>query len=279
MHTMWKGSISFGLVNIPIKMFASTEDHDIKFKYIHKDCNTPIKYEKVCPVCDKEIGPEQIVKGYEYEPGKFVIIKEEDLKALKPDQGRSIEIVDFVELKDIDPIYFQKTYYLSPQETGGKAYQLLRQAMNDTGRIAVAQITIRDKQTLAVVRVYHNLLVLETIYYPDEIREISQVPNIPENIKINENELKVATQLIDNLTTEFDPEKYKDEYRDKLLDLIQKRVAGQEVVIQETAEKTNIIDLMEALQASVKVTQKQRIKDVKDKEKEKKKKTTKATAS
>lgn len=278
MHTVWKGSISFGLVNIPIKMFASTDDHDIKFKYLHKDCNTPVKYKKVCPVCDKELTADQIVKGYEYEPGKFVILKDEDFKALAPDQGKSVEIVDFVNLKDIDPIFFQKTYYLSPQDNGSKAYNLLREAMNTTGRIAVAKITIRDKQSLAVLRVYHNLLVLETIFHPDEIRDVSQVPNIPANATVDEKELTVAKQLIDNLTTEFDASKYKDEYREKVIELIEKRISGQEVVIKEEARTNNIIDLMQALQQSVKETQPKTTK-AEPKEQKKKRTTKKATAS
>ena len=176
MHTMWKGSVSFGLVNIPVKMFAATEDKDIRFRNIHKECHTPIKYEQVCPTCNKKISPDEIVRGYEYEPGKFVIIEDSDLDALKPDLTKSVEIIDFVNLKDIDPIYFAKSYYLSPQDTGGKAYNLLREAMSKTDRIAVARIVIRDKESLAVVRVYKNLLVLETIYYPDEVRDEKQVP-------------------------------------------------------------------------------------------------------
>src|SRR5690554_671473 len=149
---MWKGSISFGLVNIPIRMFAATEDKDIKFKYIHKECMGPIKYEKVCPNCNKQLQPDDIVRGYEYEPGKYVVIGDDDFAALRKSTGKTIEIIDFVNLTEIDPIYFIKTYYLSPQETGGKAYNLLRKAMNITGKIAIAKIAIRNKQTLAAVR-------------------------------------------------------------------------------------------------------------------------------
>jgi len=252
---MWKGSISFGLVNIPVKMFAATEDKDIRFKYIHKECKTPIKYEKVCPACKKELTQEDIVRGYEYEPGKFVVIEDKDLEALNQASGKAIEIVDFVNLSEIDPIYFIKSYYLSPQETGEKAYNLLREAMNRTGRIAIARITIRDKQSLAAVRVYKNLLVMETIYYPDEVRDISQVPNIPSNVQADEKELSMATQLIDNLTTAFDPEKYTDEYRKELMELIRRKVEGNEVVQTQDVPQKNVIDLMQALQESLKETQ------------------------
>ena len=255
MHTMWKGSISFGLVNIPVKMFAATEDKDVRFRNIHKECHTPIKYEQTCPTCNRKITPEEIVKGYEYEPGRFVIIEDSDLDAIRPDATKSIEIVDFVLLKDIDPIYYTKSYYLAPQDIGGKAYNLLREAMNKTGRIAVARIVIRDKESLAVVRVYKNLLVLETIYYPDEVRDTKQVPGIVENAAINDAELNMATQLIDSLTHEFDPEKYKNEYRDKLLELIRKKAEGDEIVAAPEAQKSNVVDLMQALQASLQQTQ------------------------
>jgi len=252
---MWKGSISFGLVNIPIRMFTATEDKDIRFKYIHKECKTPIKYEKKCPTCNKEISQNDIVRGYEYEPGKFVVIEDKDLEALRQSTGRAIEILDFVHLDEIDPVYFMKSYYLSPQETGEKAYNLLREAMKQTGRIAIAKITIRNKQSLAAIRVYQNLLVMETIFYPDEVRNFLQVPNIPVDQEVDKKELAMANQLIENLTTTFDPEKYTDEYRKELLDLIHKKIAGDEVVQPKETSTTNVIDLMQALQESLKETE------------------------
>ena len=264
MHTMWKGSISFGLVNIPVKMFAATEDKDIRFRNIHRECHTPIKYEQVCPSCNKKITPDDIVRGFEYEPGRFVIIEASDLDAIRPNITKSIEIVDFVLLKDIDPIYYAKSYYLSPQDTGSKAYNLLREAMNKTDRIAVARIVIRDKESLAVVRVYRNLLVLETIYYPDEVRDTKQVPGILENVNVNEAELNMATQLIDSLTHEFVPEKYKNEYREKLLELINKKAEGDEIVAAPEAQKANVIDLMQALQASLQQTQAKYAQETRD---------------
>ncbi len=264
MHTMWKGSISFGLVNIPVKMFTATEDKDIRFRNIHRECHTPIKYEQVCPSCNKKITPDDIVRGFEYEPGRFVIIEASDLDAIRPNITKSIEIVDFVLLKDIDPIYYAKSYYLSPQDTGSKAYNLLREAMNKTGRIAVARIVIRDKESLAVVRVYRNLLVLETIYYPDEVRDTKQVPGILENVNVNEAELNMATQLIDSLTHEFVPEKYKNEYREKLLELINKKAEGDEIVAAPEAQKANVIDLMQALQASLQQTQAKYAQETRD---------------
>jgi len=257
MHTMWKGSISFGLVNIPIKMFTATEEKDIKFRYLHKECNTPLKYKKTCPVCNKEVSEEEIIRGYEYETGHFIIINEKDMIALESEvDDKNIDILDFVSLAEIDPVYFDKSYYLSPQDTGSKAYNLLRQAMNDTGKIAVAKMTVRNKQTLAALRVYQNVLVLETIFYPDEVRPVSQIPGISEGSTVNEKELDIASRLIDNLTAPFEPEKYRDDYREALKELINKKIQGKEIEISPEVPHKNVIDLMEALQASLKETTK-----------------------
>ncbi|KXG43610.1 Ku protein [Tepidibacillus infernus] len=254
MHTMWKGSISFGLVNIPIRMYASTEEKEVKFRYLHRDCRTPLKYVRTCPTCNVEVEWDDIVKGFEYEPGRFVLIDDEDLESIKPEIKKSIEILDFVNLSEIDPIYFDKSYYLSPQDTGEKAYHLLRQAMNDTGKIAIAKIAIRSKQSLAALRVYQNLLVLETIFYPDEVRDVQLIPGIPQKMKLDDKELNMAIQLIENLTAPFQPEKYTDEYRKALQDLIAKKVEGEEIEQAPSAPQKNIIDLMQALQASIEQT-------------------------
>jgi DNA end-binding protein Ku len=254
MHTVWKGSISFGLVNIPVKMFTATEDKDIRFKYIHKECHTPVKYKKTCPACNKDVQPEDIVRGYEYEPGKFVILTEEDFESIEVKSEKSVEILDFVKLEEIDPIYFDKTYFLGPQETGGKAYTLLREALNGKKRIAVAKITIRDRESLAVIRVYNNVLVLETIFYPDEVRDSKQVPGVPENLQTTEAELDMAAQLIDNLTTAFDPDKYHDNYRERLLEKINAKVEGKDFVVKKETDKENIVSLMEALKQSIQMS-------------------------
>lgn len=251
MHTMWKGSISFGLVHIPIKLFSATENKDVKLRMIHKECNSPIKYERTCPVCNKEVENKDIVKGYEYEPGKFVLLEEEDLDKLAQEQSKSVEIMDFVKLEEIDPIYFDRSYFIGPNENGEKAYMLLKQAMEQSGKIGVAKITIRSKQHLAIVRVYKNALVLETIYFPDEVRNIDQVPGVPENVEITKKEMDTAIQLIEQLTTPFEPEKYTDDYRTALMDLIQGKITGNEVRSAKETPQTNVVDLMEALQASI----------------------------
>ncbi|WP_078547971.1 non-homologous end joining protein Ku [Litchfieldia alkalitelluris] len=256
MHTMWKGSISFGLVNIPIKLFAATEDKDVKLRNLHKECHTPIQYEKICSHCEKDISNDDIVKGYEYVKGKFIILTDDELKELKDEhEDKSVEIVDFVNLEDIDPIYFSRSYFMGPGENGVKAYGLLREALKKSGKIGIAEITIRSKQQMAIIRVYKNSLVMETIHYPDEVRNVAEVPAVPENVDINEKELETAIMLIDQLSTEFEPEKYKDDYRTALLDLIQSKVNNNEGTTPvETAPRSNVVDLMSALQASIERT-------------------------
>lgn len=263
MHTMWKGSISFGLVNIPVKMFSATEDKDIRFRYLHKECGTPVKYIKTCPTCDREVQTEEIVKGYEYEKGRFAIITEEDLESIVPETRKAIEILDFVSLEEIDPIYFDKTYFLSPNETGDKAYTLLREAMNKTGKIAIAKITIRSKESLAAVRLYQNCIVMETIFYPDEVRAVDQVPGLPKNAEVSESELNMAVQLIENLATAFDPGKYTDQYREKLTELIHAKIEGEEIQeAPETPKLGKVVDLMAALQASIEATKQEKEENI-----------------
>lgn len=255
MHTVWKGSISFGLVNIPIRMYTATEERDIRFRQLHKECNTPIRYTKMCPHCEREVEASEIIRGFEYEKGNFVIVQDEDLEKITPETRKAIEILDFVDLSEIDPIYFDKSYYLSPQETGEKAYALLRSAMEQTGKIAVAQVTLRNRQSLAVVRLYDNCIVMETIHYPDEVRPVSQVPALPEaTIALAENELKMASELITNMTTAFNPSKYTDDYRSELQQLIEKKLEGKEVTVAPSAPKANVIDLMQALKESLAAT-------------------------
>ncbi|WP_284140174.1 Ku protein [Virgibacillus sp. LDC-1] len=274
MHTMWKGTISFGLVNIPVKMHAATENKDVQFRQLHKECQTPIKYEKTCPVCNREVKNEEIVKGFEYAKNKFVILDEEDLEALRKEQtDKAVEIIDFVKLEEIDPIYFEKSYYLSPNEGGTKAYGLLRTALKDSGKIGVAKMIIRAKEQLAVIRVYQNTLVAETIHYPDEVRNVLDVPNVPEEVETGKKELETAKMLIDQLTTEFNPENYKDEYRTAVLDLIENRKGNAQTVVANEKAPTpnNVTDLMEALQASLEKAKKEKPKPRQPKRKTKRK--------
>lgn len=253
MHTMWKGSISFGLVNIPIKLHAATEDKDIKLRTLHEKCHAPIKYEKVCSVCGEEVKPEEIVKAYEYTKGKYVVLDEEDLEKLrKENEEKAVEIIDFVKIEEIDPIYFNRSYYMSQNEGGGKAYTLLRKALLESQKVGLAKIVIRSKEQLAVIRVYENTLVMETIHYPDEVRKAIDVPNVPSDDKVTKKELDTAILLIDQLTSKFEPEKYTDDYRTALLELIEAKRNGKETVTAAAKEApNNVTDLMAALQASI----------------------------
>ncbi|MCP3738938.1 Ku protein [Rossellomorea sp. BNER] len=273
MHTIWKGSISFGLVNIPIKLHAATEDKDIKLRSLHKECHTPIKYEKICPACEKELVYEEIVKGYEITKGKFVVLEDEELKELKEgNEEKAVEIVDFIKMEEIDPVFYNRSYFISPNDGGKKAYSLLRKALTNSKKVGVAKIIMRSKEQLAVVRVFENTLLMETIHFPDEVRSSGDVPNVPAENEVTEKELDTAIMLIDQLTTEFEPEKYYDEYRNRLMKLIESKQTGEKFVTpKEKQPKENVTDLMAALQASIDKS--------KPKEEKKKTKTTKKKKS
>lgn len=253
MHTMWKGAISFGLVHIPIKMHAATEEKSPKFRYLHKTCHTPIQYVKRCPTCKVDVAWEEIVRGLEYEEGRFIILEEEEIEELKGEAARTIEITDFVSLEEIDPIYFDHSYYLSPQEGGGKPYRLLQAAMQESGKIGIARFRLRSKESLAAIRTYRHLLLLETLFYPDEIRDASQVPMDPASSPIEERETSMAMQLIEQLTTPFRPEKYTDRYREALAEYIKGKKAVEAPAAAEK-ERGGVMDLMEALKKSIEMT-------------------------
>ncbi len=251
MRAMWKGSLSFGLVNIPVRLFAATESKGLKFRHLHLPCQSPVEYRKTCPICGKEVPWEELARGFEYEKGAFVILSEEEFKAAAGPGDRLIEIQDFVRIEEIDPVYYQSSYYLSPDGSGQKPYALLRRAMSDSGRVAVAAITIRTKETPAVVRVYRDVLALSTMYYPDEVRSPQDLPDIPGEEMIRDRELAMAGDLIENLAVSFVPGKYHDNYREKLLELIEAKIKGQKVAVAPQPEKEKVIDLLQALEASV----------------------------
>lgn len=256
MRPLWKGSVSFGLVNIPVRLFAATEQKNVRFRYLHEPCRTPVEYRKVCPTCNKEVAMDEIVKGYEYEKGRFVVIDESDFARIPAETTRSIAIVDFVRGEEVDPIYYDRSYYLAPGETGEKAFQLLLQSMAEVGMAAIVRIVLRSRQALGVLRVYGDSLALETMFYPDEVRPTTGLPAWNRDLKMQENELQMARQLIENLTAPFSPEKYTDEYRKALLEIIEGKIKGEEVFIAPSPEKGEVIDLVEALKASVEATRK-----------------------
>ncbi len=259
MKVLWKGAISFGLVNIPVSLYVATENKDIKFNYLHKECMSPIKYQKFCPRCEKEVSTNEIVRGYEYQKGNYVVINPEDFDRIPEENTKTVDILDFVSLSQVDPIYFDKTYYLEPSPGGEKAYSLIVDAMQKTGKIAIAKIFIRSKQSLAAIRVKDNYLVMETIFYPDEVRSPASLNKGLEPGKLHDNETKMAVSLIENLSTDFDPTRYQDTYRQALWEIIEARIAGQEIVTPApTPEKGKVVDLMEALKASVKLAEESR---------------------
>jgi DNA end-binding protein Ku len=250
MKTIWKGAISFGLVTIPVKVYGATEEKTLKFNQVHEPDGGRIKYKRVCSVDGEEVQYSEIVKGYEYEKDHYVIVTDEELESLPISTARAIEIERFVDSEQIDPIYFQRSYYLVPDGTGVKAYHLLREAMSDDDKVAVAKVAFREKEHLATVRLRENVLVLETMYWPDEIRGV-RFDELDEDVELRPQELKMARSLIDSLTDDFEPKDFHDEYREALEDLISKKVQGEEITYAEPAEPSKVVDLMDALRASV----------------------------
>jgi DNA end-binding protein Ku len=254
MKTMWKGAISFGLVTIPVKVYGATEEKTLRFNQLHAADGGRIKYKRVCSIDGEEVSFGDIVKGYEYEKDHYVMITDEELDALPVKTTRAIEIERFVDSEQIDPIYFQRSYYLVPDGTGVKAYHLLREAMSDDGKVALAKVAFREKEHLATVRLRENVLVLETMFWPDEIRD-ARFDELDEEVELRPQEIKMARSLIDSLTDDFEPKDFQDEYRAALEDLIAKKVQGEEITYAEPAEPSKVVDLMDALRASVEAAQ------------------------
>ncbi|MFW5995992.1 MAG: Ku protein [Halanaerobiaceae bacterium] len=257
MRAIWKGAINFGLVNIPVKLMTATSRNNIRFRNLHQECSTPVKMKRFCPSCEREVDYGELVKGYEYEDNRFVILREEDFKNLPVKSTRTIDIVDFVELEEIDPIYYSKTYYLRPAEGGEKPYFLLKRAMDRAGRAAVTRITIRSKESLAVIRGLDDVLALETMYFAGEVRpaEALNLESLENQIEVTGREEEMALELIENLTAAFKPEKYRNEYREELMELIRRKIEGREIETPEPVpEAEKVVDLMEKLKASVEST-------------------------
>lgn len=258
MRTLWKGAISFGLVNVPVRMYTATQRNEVKFNYLHEKCGTPVRYVRFCPTCDTEVPTEEIVWGYEYLKGRFVVLKEEDFERLPDESTRTVDILDFVDLTDIDPVYFDKTYYLEPNEGGEKAYSLLVRAMKETGKVAVARVVIRTKESLAALRVWQDVVVMETMFYDDEVRRPENLPALAREVKLHDNEVKMAVSLVQNLSTRFDATRYENEYRKALRDLIEAKIAGEQITAPQAAQPGKVVDLMEALKASLAAVEKER---------------------
>jgi DNA end-binding protein Ku len=250
--SIWSGSIGFGLVSVPVKVLSATKSRDVRFNQLEEGTGARIRYRKVSDASGDEVPNERIVKGYEISSGQYVVVGDEDLKALAPTDSRTIEIENFVDLEQIDPIFFESPYYLSPDPGAAKAYRLLVRAMTELRKVAIGRVVMRSKESLVAIRPLDGLLCLETMRYADEINSIDDVLPDVEVAEPSERELDMAKQLIEALSAEFDPTQYHDEYREQLLSLIDAKAAGQEIVAEPIVEeKGKVVDLMAALQASL----------------------------
>jgi DNA end-binding protein Ku len=254
-RSIWRGTISFGLVSVPVRMFTATQSKELKFHFLHKDDLEPIGYDKVRKDTGEHVDPDEIVRGFEIEKGQYVPLEDEDLDRLDIELTRSIDICDFVDLDEIDPIYFRKAYYLLPEEGAEKPYTLLVRALEETGKVAIAKVVIRNKQHLAAVRPVDGRLVLETMYYADEVRK-------PDEVKIKGDlrpaEVEMAKTLVENLSEKFDPEKYDDTYRKELLELLRAKAKGKKLPEPAEEGEAEVVDLMAALRESVERTKRSR---------------------
>jgi DNA end-binding protein Ku len=248
-RAMWKGPISFGLVTIPVAVYPATEEKTLRFNQLHATDGGRIRMKRTCSIDGEEVDYDQIVKGYEYEKDRYVVLTDEDFDSVPVESSRSIDIQQFVDLDEIDPMMFKKSYYLVPEEAGAKAYALLREAMSQDGRVGIAKVSFRDKEHLAALRFKDDAFVLETMFWPDEIRPVEM--DVDVDVEVREQELEMARQLIDNLTSGWDPEAYTDEYREALLRIVEAKISGEEIEIAAPEPSAKVVDLMEALKASV----------------------------
>jgi DNA end-binding protein Ku len=250
MKTIWKGAISFGLVTIPVRVYGATEEKSLRFHQLHAPDGGRVRYKRVCSIDGEEVDWSEIVKGYEYEKDHYVTLTDEELASLPVTTAKAIEIERFVDADQIDPIFFQKSYFVVPEATGLKAYQLLREAMVDDDKVAVAKVAFREKEHLATLRLRDNVFVLETMYWPDELRA-ADFDVLDEQVQVRPQEVRMARSLIESLSADFEPEEFQDTYRAALEELVAKKVQGQEITYSEEAEPSKVVDLMEALRASV----------------------------
>jgi DNA end-binding protein Ku len=253
-RAIWSGAISFGLVNVPVKLYSSVSRKSVRFHQLHEETGVRISQKRVDSSTGEEVAYENIVKGYELSPDHYVVITPEELESLDPEKTRSIDISDFVQLEEIDPIYFDHPYYLAPAQGGTKAYELLRQAMEEAGKVAIGKVVIRSKESLVAIRPNGPVLTMETMLFADEVVEPDSLDEIPvEDAKSTKQELQMAQQLIDSLSGEFEPQKYHDEYRERVLEMIERKAQGEEIAVQPAAEEPEKVpDLMAALEASIK---------------------------
>jgi DNA end-binding protein Ku len=258
MRSIWKGAISFGLVTIPVKLYSATEQRDVSFHQVHREDGGRIKFRRTCTVDGEEVPYSEVAKGFELPSGEMVVLTDEDFADLPLATGRRIDVLLFAPMDQIDPIYFNKSYYLEPEATGAKPYMLLREALESSGKVAVVKIALRQRESLATLRIRGGVFVLETMLWPDEVRP-AEFDVLDEDIELREQELQMASSLIDTMSGDFDPTEYKDAYREALQAVIDAKVEGREVVAPEAQEEAPAAaDLLSALRASVEAAKKSR---------------------
>jgi DNA end-binding protein Ku len=267
-RSIWKGAISFGLVTIPVKLYSATEQKDVSFHQVRRSDGSRIRYKRVAQADGEEVPYGEIAKGYELPSGETVVLTDEDFADLPLTTNRAIDVLQFVPLEQVDPIYFEKSYYLEPDKTGAKPYVLLRDALEESGKVAVVKVALRNRESLATLRVRDGVFVLETMLWPDEVRE-PDFGFLDEDIEVRSQELAMAGSLIETLSGDFDASQYKDQYREALQEVIEAKVAGHEVKQPEQAQPTagTVVDLMAALRASVEAAKKERGEDAPAKDK------------
>jgi len=247
--TVWKGHLTFGLISMPVRMFAAARGERISFNQLHKECHSRLKQPLFCPVCNRNVERSEIVKGYEYEKDQYVLFSEEELDKIEPPSARVMEILEFVKLSEMDPLYFDSSYYLSPEDAGVKAYQLLMMAMEQSGYATIAKLTMHQREHIVIVRPGTKGMTLHTMFYSNEIRAAESVPT--DKVEVKDQEKKLAQQLIESLAAPFEPQKYRDEYQENLRAMISAKLQGQQVTEVPQPHLAPVIDLMEALKKSL----------------------------
>jgi DNA end-binding protein Ku len=252
MRAIWKGAIAFGMVTIPVKLYTATEQKDVRLRMLCKKHEAPIQEKRVCSEGGEELVWEELARGYEVKKDEFVVLETEEIDAAKPESSTAIDIGDFVEAAEIDPVYFEKSYFLEPTEVGSKAFSLLKRALEETERVALARVTIRTRERLATVRAYDDTLILETMFWPDEIRSTGAL-DLPEGKEatVRAKELQMARSLVETLADKFRPDSYTDAYREALEELIDQKMRGETRAAKRRKPEPKVIDLMDALKASV----------------------------
>lgn len=249
---VWTGTVTFGLVSIPVKLFTATSSHDISFNLLHNVCKGRINLQNYCPQCERVVDRSELVKGYQYEKNQYVVIEDSDLEAVRPESSSNLDILQFINLSEVDPIYYEKTYYLGPDKSSNKPFALLAKAMQETNRAALGKLVMRNHEYLALIRPGMKGLLVHFMLYADELRENEN--KIPEDLELRPKEVQLAKQLIDNLSEPFEPRKFGDEYIQRLEEMIESKLKGRKLTIVAPKAKPKVVDLMDALQKSVQQT-------------------------